>query len=49
MGILQKMLAWIPQLLLGARVTIALTVLAVSAGLVLSLFLALGKISRNSI
>ena len=34
---------------MGARVTIALTVLAVSAGLVLSLFLALGKMSKNII
>jgi polar amino acid transport system permease protein len=32
---------------MGARVTVALTVLAVSAGLVLSLFLALGKMSKN--
>jgi polar amino acid transport system permease protein len=39
----RKILSWIPQLLLGSRVTIALTVLAVSAGLILSLFLALGK------
>ena len=38
---------WAPQLLRGARVTISLTVLAVSAGLVLSLFLALGKMSKN--
>jgi len=38
-----------PQLLRGARVTIALTVLAVGAGLVLSLFLALGKMSKNAI
>jgi len=41
--------SWMPQLLRGARVTIALTVLAVSAGLVLSLFLALGKMSKNFI
>jgi polar amino acid transport system permease protein len=41
--------SWTPQLLRGARVTIALTVLAVSAGLVLSLFLALGKMSKNVI
>ncbi|MCL2211813.1 MAG: amino acid ABC transporter permease [Treponema sp.] len=41
--------SWMPQLLRGARVTIALTVLAVSAGLVLSLFLALGKMSKNVI
>jgi polar amino acid transport system permease protein len=39
--------SWTPQLLRGARVTIALTVLSVSAGLVLSLFLALGKMSKN--
>ena len=32
---------------MGARVTIALTVFAVSAGLILSLFLALGKMSKN--
>ena len=41
--------SWMPQLLLGSRVTISLTVLAVSAGLVLSLFLALGKMSKNII
>jgi len=49
MSTFEKVLTWIPQLLLGARVTIALTVLAVSAGLVLSLFLALGKMSKNVI
>ena len=38
-----------PQLLRGARVTVALTVSAVSAGLVLSLFLALGKMSKNTV
>jgi len=41
--------SWMPQLVKGARVTISLTVLAVSAGLVLSLFLALGKMSKNVI
>jgi len=41
--------SWTPQLLRGARVTIALTVLAVGAGLVLSLFLALGKMSKNKV
>ncbi|MDR1325030.1 MAG: amino acid ABC transporter permease [Treponema sp.] len=46
---LRKMLAWIPQLLDGSRVTISLTVAAVSAGLVLSLFLALGKMSKKRI
>lgn len=39
--------SWVPQLLRGARVTISLTVLAVSAGLIISVFLALGKISKN--
>jgi len=43
------LISWTPQLLRGARVTIALTVSAVSAGLVLSLFLALGKMSKNVI
>jgi polar amino acid transport system permease protein len=43
---LQKIIGWTPALLGGARVTIALTVLAVSAGLLLSLFLALGKMSK---
>jgi len=38
-----------PQLLLGARVTIGLTVTSVGAGLILSLFLALGKMSRNAV
>ena len=47
METLHKFIIWIPQLLMGARVTIALTVTAVSAGLVLSLFLALGKMSKN--
>ncbi|MDR1400202.1 MAG: amino acid ABC transporter permease [Treponema sp.] len=46
---LRKMLAWIPQLLDGSRVTIFLTVAAVSAGLILSLFLALGKMSKKRI
>jgi len=50
MDTLQTVLfSWAPQLLRGARVTIALTVTAVAAGLVLSLFLALGKMSKNVI
>ncbi|MDR2630082.1 MAG: amino acid ABC transporter permease [Spirochaetaceae bacterium] len=44
---MQKVLAWIPPLLDGARITISLTIVAVSAGLVLSLFLALGKMSKK--
>jgi polar amino acid transport system permease protein len=49
MSTFRRILSWIPVLLGGARVTIALTVLAVSAGLVLSLFLALGKMSKNAV
>jgi polar amino acid transport system permease protein len=45
----QRMVSWIPSLLNGARVTISLTILAVSAGLILSLFIALGKMSKNVI
>jgi polar amino acid transport system permease protein len=48
MNSIQKILAWIPQLLDGARITVSLTILAVSAGLVLSLFLALGKMSKRA-
>jgi polar amino acid transport system permease protein len=43
------MIGWIPPLLDGARITISLTLLAVSAGLVLSLFLALGKMSKTKV
>jgi polar amino acid transport system permease protein len=45
----QKIISWIPALLGGARITISLTILAVSAGLILSLFIALGKMSKNVI
>jgi polar amino acid transport system permease protein len=47
METLQKIIAWIPPLVGGARVTIGLTVLAVTAGVILSLFLALGKMSKS--
>ena len=47
MDTIERMIKWIPPLLSGARVTISLTILSVSAGLVLSLFLALGKMSKN--
>jgi polar amino acid transport system permease protein len=49
MDAVRRMILWIPPLLGGARVTIALTILAVSGGLVLSLFLALGKMSKNTV
>jgi polar amino acid transport system permease protein len=40
------MAVWIPPLLSGARVTIALTVCSMAAGMLLSLFIALGKMSK---
>jgi polar amino acid transport system permease protein len=49
MEIIARMIGWVPALLDGARITISLTVVAVSAGLVGSLFLALGKMSKNRI
>ena len=42
------MASWIPALLKGARITISLTILAMAMGLVLSLFIALGKMSKIS-
>ncbi|MDR2618829.1 MAG: amino acid ABC transporter permease [Treponema sp.] len=49
METLQKIVSWIPPLLAGSRVTIGLTVLSVSAGVILSLFLALGKMSKYTV
>ncbi|MCL2066066.1 MAG: amino acid ABC transporter permease [Treponema sp.] len=49
MGTLQKIISWIPALLGGARITIALTITSVTAGVFLSIFLALGKMSRRVI
>jgi polar amino acid transport system permease protein len=47
-GLIQKVAVWMVQLLEGSRVTVWLTILAVSAGLVMSLFLALGKMSKKA-
>ena len=44
-----RMVSWIPALLRGARITISLTICAMSAGLVLSLFIALGKMSKVAV
>ncbi|GHU04826.1 glutamine ABC transporter permease [Spirochaetia bacterium] len=44
---LRQIINWIPALLAGARITISLTVLAVTAGVILSIFIALGKMSKN--
>ena len=49
MGSLEKMLNWLPALLSGAKVTIALAIVTVFAGVILSIFLALGKISKNKL
>lgn len=38
--------AWLPSLLSGAWITIALTVCSVAAGVILSVFIALGKMSK---
>lgn len=47
MDTIQRMISWVPALLDGAKVTISLAVLTVIAGLIFSVFLALGKISKN--
>ena len=44
---LADVILWLPALMDGARITISLTICAVIAGLLLSIFLALGKISKN--
>lgn len=43
----QKIAQWLPALISASGITLSLTVVSVSCGLVLSLFLALGKISSN--
>jgi polar amino acid transport system permease protein len=43
------MISWVPQLLNGAKITILLTICAVCMGLILSIFIALGKMSKNKI
>jgi len=44
-----RIISWIPALLRGARITISLTIVSMSAGLVLSVFIALGKMSKIKI
>ena len=46
---MDKIITWMPQLLLGARTTIIITIIAVAIALVFSFFLALGKMSKNSL
>ncbi len=49
MDMIHRMLGWMPQLLGGAKITVLLTLCSVSAGLVLSIFLALGSMSKVKI
>lgn len=44
-----QIVGWLPQLLKGAQTTILLTVCAVTMGLFLSIFLALGKMSKKKL
>ncbi|MDR2650355.1 MAG: amino acid ABC transporter permease [Clostridiales bacterium] len=46
---LADVVLWLPALAGGAQVTVSLTICAVLAGLFLSVFLALGKISKNPV
>ncbi|MCR4627241.1 MAG: amino acid ABC transporter permease [Treponema sp.] len=47
MKFLKDVIGWIPSLLDGAKITISLTLVSVGAGLILALFLALGKMSKK--
>ncbi len=49
MSTLEKIGKWMPALLEATGITLSLTVLAVSCGLVISIFLALGKISKSKV
>ena len=49
MTALQKIIGWIPALLDGAKITILLTLTSVAAGIVIGLFLSLGKMSKDKI
>jgi len=44
---LQKLLTYVPALIDGCKITVMLTVISVSVGMILGLFLALGRISKN--
>lgn len=48
-GLMADFIRWVPVLLEGTAITISLTIVSVLAGLICSLFLALGKISKNKI
>lgn len=46
---MEKIIGWLPALFDGLKITLSLSVISVLAGLILSLFLALGKMSKNKI
>lgn len=46
MEALNRIINWMPQLLKGAEMTIVITIISVGIGLFLSVFLALGKMSK---
>ena len=43
------MLTYVPALLDGTKITVLLTIISVSVGLIFGLFLALGRISKNAV
>ena len=47
MNAIQQIIGWMPALLQATGVTLALSVTSVLTALVLAVFLALGKISKN--
>ncbi len=49
MDAINKIIGWMPALIQSTGTTLALSVLSVAAALVFSVFLALGKISRNAV
>ena len=49
MAAIQQIIGWMPALIQSTGTTLALSVLSVAAALVFSVFLALGKISRNAV
>ncbi|MCL2693633.1 MAG: amino acid ABC transporter permease [Oscillospiraceae bacterium] len=46
---LQRIIGWMPALLNASLTTLSITVLSMSLALIMSIFLALGKISRNPV
>ena len=49
MSFIADVMIWIPALIDGAKITISLTIVSVVCGLIISLFFALGKMSKRKI